>query len=335
MTGKKLKVEKTNILNKKTPQSLIRSILPETRIFNIRKFDEGYNNDTYDVTLLEGHVVLKLIRNNTNNQRNELATLGILRKTKSHRLFPKVIHFDLSSKNPYVLLEYLEGVPLSSVFEKVNNVEQIMEQLGQLKATLNSKKYSFFGKINASNKEVSRYETLSEYFDADIQKIFQELSKDFKNEQLVSESRSFWTKNKNLFNKDEGPCLCHGDTSLSNILVKKSGSAWKITGLIDFEYAHSGGAASDLYSSPKSFLQVVPYLNSLEKGYNKVSSLPKNWKKILWFSIWYRSVQWLKLLPSMSWQGLSPSQEKERKQKLKNKILAIMVKAKFAVEGEN
>ncbi len=333
MTEKKIKTGEVKIPSNKTSQSIIKSLLPDIRIFNIRKFEEGYNNATYDLTLSKDHVVLKLIRN-IHNSRNELTILETLRNSKLHRLFPNVIHSNLTSKNPYVLLQYLDGVSLSSVFEKVNNVEQVIEQLGQLKAVLNSKKYHYFGKIGLSHKETGRYKTLSEYFDVGIQKVFQYLSKDSKNEQLVNESHSFWIKNKNLFNKDKGPCLCHGDTSFQNILVKKNGGGWTITGLVDFEYAYSGGVASDLYSSPKSFLQVVPYLDALEKGYNKVSSLPGNWKKILWLSIWCRSLHWFKSLPSMSWQELTINQEKERKQKLKKKLLNVIVKAKTAVEGE-
>ena len=82
--------------------------------------------------------------------------------------------------------------------------------------------------------------------------------------------------------RHETPCLVHSDFDPSNILVRRMGGHWCVSGVLDWEYAHSGSPLADLGHILRPPAGEVPgFQQGLVQGYTaRGGKLPSAWRAI-------------------------------------------------------
>jgi Ser/Thr protein kinase RdoA (MazF antagonist) len=76
--------------------------------------------------------------------------------------------------------------------------------------------------------------------------------------------------------------LIHCDYNLKNILIRKVGSAWKVAGVLDWEFALAGSPLVDIGNFLRFEAELPPgFGESFIRGYLSSSSgLPANWRDV-------------------------------------------------------
>lgn len=196
-----------------------------------------------------GHNIILKVYTDERNWEREVKSLWLLGEGKKYT--PTLIDFGFGIGNEkWILMNRIPGKPLASVVESIDieEIRSLFFSIGQ-----------FHGKFHKNNLTNRYYDwaTCSKYY-----KHFEnyqefEISKNRRRaERLLSEEY----KENNLFKKAYENMLnleqhlggyitlsiCHNDFSPRNILVKKRGEQWGITGLIDFELSHPSCTDSDM-----------------------------------------------------------------------------------------
>ena len=117
----------------------------------------------------------------------------------------------------------------------------------------------------------------------DLNALKNDIVKNQLGEDAIDEINHYLDKYNKLLPDDKDNRLVHADFDPSNILVDKmSGQddAWKITGILDWEFAFSGSILSDIANMLRySHKMPAEYEESFLKGLIKTNIiLPKNWR---------------------------------------------------------
>jgi len=209
---------------------------------------------------------------------------------------PEIFILDKSKKilpNTYILMNKLEGTMLKHA--KMPNKEKMFFELGKDLAKLHEIKLSKFGWIYKN--KISRYEakyskpfkTMKEYFED----YWIEQKKEFMSAPnkkygkidkqsfmvLIPEMDEFIKERLYLLDSKIVPVFIHNDFSWENILVKKN-QHWKISGILDVEFAKVADAELELerYFDPFMF-DSKKFTQAFVKGYLSRKKLSKNFYK--------------------------------------------------------
>jgi len=138
---------------------------------------------------------------------------------------------------------------------------------------------------------------------------------------------------KSYLKKEIGPRLCHGDASLTNILVKKVGSKYVVSGIIDFEFCRSSGITQELFSGLRTQDRKYEHKDSLVKGNLRYNKLPKEWEQLICLYKWISSLDRLTKIKGMSWRNLDKKQTDERKKDLRRGALQNLKNMEKRIES--
>lgn len=244
---------------------------------------------------------------------NEVKVLKYINSKNIDVPIPEIKHADFS-KNlvpfGFVVMNLIPGLTLKEYVNKKEHSKDVFKELGMIKGKINSlrdKKYGDFTKQNTDS-----YSTVLK---EEWNKLKVKLIKSKLNKVWFVEQDDFFNKNIALTEKDVGPCLVHGDTSLNNVLVKDG----KVSGILDFEYAKFGCGIHDLFSSVKGFNIIFSNRNELINGYSKYVDVPNEWEKLMYFYQWFANIKALSHVKKMSWRDLDKKETYERKKSLRKK----------------
>ncbi len=97
----------------------------------------------------------------------------------------------------------------------------------------------------------------------------------------VSKINFYLEKYSHLFPGEDEKHLVHADFDPSNILVDKASGVWKVTAILDWEFAFSGSVLCDIANMLRYAHQVSPlFEKSFLQGLN--ISLPEHWRIIIY-----------------------------------------------------
>jgi Ser/Thr protein kinase RdoA (MazF antagonist) len=309
-------------------RKIIKSTWPDAKVVSITEFSEGYNNLAYNVCLKSGNYVVKIIKLKGFEKyllkQNKIRTLI----KKKYKNFPiaKIIKSDYTKKiidELYIILEYIEGNSLQTVYKKVPNKDEVYQGIGELYGQLHTIKLEEYGELDENLHLLKTYES---WYTHNTTNILKNL-KIAKEQKLMSAKtlkicEDFLKKNKGILKKEIGPRLCHGDASDTNILLKNDGAEYKVSGIIDFEFSRSSGVVHELFSGLRGLERKFMHKDKLVEGYLKYSKLPKNWEKLALFYNWMGHLNQLTKISKMKWRKLSESQTLERKKELRKTSLS-------------
>lgn len=183
---------------------------------------------------------------------------------------PKVIKYDDSCKiipRHYIVIEYVEGIPLNAPSVPKENKDNIQVELGGYAAKIHNIKSKIFGRPN-HDSTVKGHEKWSEVISEFTEEIADKVSeyKVFSEEQ-IRDFQDFFHKNINLFDINIEPCLVHGDLWEPNVIVKKDGESFRIAAIIDADRA--------IYADPEFEYVLWFGETNFMKGYGKQLDMSK------------------------------------------------------------
>ena len=275
---------------------------------NITIADEGYNNKVFLMNDLD--IAIKIIKKSEENAKNEMNVLNYINE-KINIPIPIIKHSDFSRKiipHPFVVMNIVPGFTLKKHVKSNKANTEIFYELGKIKGKINSIKNIDYGGFKEN--KIDNYQ---EVLHNEWNKIKLKLNMSELNKEFIIEQDNFFNKNLNLTKNDVGPCLVHGDTSLNNILIKDG----KISGILDFEYAHWGCGIQDLFSSIRGFNVFFSNKKELIKGYSEYIETPREWEKLMYFYQWFANIKALSQIGKMFWRDLNKEDTNERKKTLR------------------
>src|SRR3989344_8113470 len=311
---------------------IVQANFPKAKIKSIKEFTEGYNNITYKIRLDIGNFVVKLIK--LKGYEKYLLKQEKIRSLvrKKFKDFPiaKIIKSDYSNKiidGPYIILEMVDGESLQSAYSKIENKDKLYEEIGELYGKLHSIKMSSYGELDSNLNIIKKYKSWYNSNSNESRKILENIKENsLLSKRVISQNEVYFKKNKYLLKEEFGPCLCHGDAADTNIIVKKVGKEYYVSGLIDFEFSRSSGATQELFNGLRSFDKKYSHRGSLVKGYIKWSKLPQDWEKLIFFYHWMANLKQLTKIKGMKWRNLNDKDTVERKKNLRKKSIAELKK---------
>lgn len=298
---------------------LLRNFFSGETILHLEKFEEGYNNTAYDVTMSSGEYILKVLRHQPAKQwaqKHEEVRERVQAKYPDFSM-ARMLHVDFDCETPHCILQKLPGVSLKSAYETIENKDELFFEIGRRYGQLHSIKFNFYGDLDKHLKLENTYDNwldkCKQKFEKAVQKCRERslLSEDFLQCQI-----DYYHKYSYLLEEETSPCLTHGDSSLSNIIVRKVDGAWQLSGFIDFEFASSGGAVYDLFKSLRTYRQKLENAKSLIRGHNQIMQLSKKSKDLGQFYAWLSLFVSIPGIHSLQWEGLSEKKTVYRRKKI-------------------
>jgi len=102
-------------------------------------------------------------------------------------------------------------------------------------------------------------------------------------EKMVSQIRSLFLTHKKFLPDDSAPSLVHADYGPENILVDKFDGVWKITAILDWEFAYSDNWITDVSNMLRYAHKMPPaFEEAFLLGISKAGlSLPNHWRSTI------------------------------------------------------
>jgi Ser/Thr protein kinase RdoA (MazF antagonist) len=321
-------------------RKIISKVWPQAKIESIKEFPEGYNNVAYDVKLETENYVIKIMKikgfERYAIKQKKLRTL--IRKKFKDFPIAKVVKLDYSKKvidKPYIITEKIEGESLLKAYDNVKNKEELFEQIGEIYGKMHSIKLDKYGELDENLNLIKVHRSI---YVKNCEKMSRTLKK-IEDRKLLSKKsveshKKFFENHKELLKKENGPVLCHGDSALTNIIVKKEGGKYKVSGIIDFEFCRSSGVVHDLFGGFQRFHKKYAYKDSLVKGHSKYCDVPKEWEDLTLLYKWIGHLEKITQIRKMKWRNLNEEKTVERKKELRKHCLQELRKI-MKVLGKN
>ena len=244
----------------------------------------GFANSNYRLHLEDNtSVVLRISTKPLSEFRKELQVLNLLRGTVP---VPQVIGKEFSKQYPFAILEFIEGEPLSMIMNTVSPQElnAATTEAGKALHVVHSfdlGKAGFFDehfifKPEFTNFGKAWYDYIcsalgSERVQQRLGKVLQERALN-----LVQSKRAIY---KSITNTTR---LIHCDYNPKNIMMRRIASQWRVTAILDWEFAASGSPLADLGNFLR-FDDELPhgFSEAFVQGYAANSALlVDNWREI-------------------------------------------------------
>ncbi len=312
---------------------------PKSRIKSIKEFPEGYNNIAYDVKLNNGNYVIKIIKLKGFEtyvlKQNKIKTI-VFKKFKD---FPitKIIKSDYTKRvidRPYIITERLEGKSVLKSYKEINNKEEVFREIGEIYGKMHSFKMKSYGELDSNLNLIKTYKSWYLENCKKVKKIFDKLEeRKLLSPKTLKQNKDFFDSVKPLLRKEIGPRLCHGDASLTNILVKKVGKKSVVSGIIDFEFSRASGIVQELFSGLRTPDRKLTHKEDLTEGYLKYNKLPKDWEKLVYLYKWISYLNRLSSINGMNWRNLTEEKTVQRKKNMRKESLLNLRKMQKKLES--
>lgn len=278
---------------------------------DIERIEKGYNSRVY----ASENYVIKIIKNPMSAEK-EVRVIDFLSEKLPEFPVPRVVRWDDSESLvpfKYTVLTRLPGETLDDAYDTINEKPSVFFSLGRFKGMLNSIRNNVFGDIDKKLHITNRFESWSEFMENDVTHSLGKLKEQGFD---ITDEEKFWSSAKHILKHEIGPCLCHGDTSLSNILVMDS----QIMGFIDFEYARWGGGMHDLFSSIRGFKTLYQHTEDILRGYAEYYKVGE-WERLMWLYQWIANIKQLSNIRKMKWRELTEEECERRKRHIYQKSM--------------
>lgn len=248
-----------SVTKAKVTENQIRQLVQNTfgnqhSSYQIEELKDGYFNLAYLITFQDAFkTVLKiapspsiqLMRYEKDIMKAEVEVLNRI-KAYTEVLVPKVLDYNSKGniiENEYFFMEYIDGVPLNKLSEKLTSLEadSIYEQLGAFTKQINSIRGDSFGYIVQEDR---KFHTWGEAFIRIIKDVLED-GEDAGVLLPVGYDEIYKTVSvkKDILNLVTKPSLLHKDLWAGNIFVNPE--TLKITGVVDCERAIWGDPILD------------------------------------------------------------------------------------------
>ncbi len=194
---------------------------------------------------------------------------------------PEVYFIGECEGYPYAITEYMGGMSLRDLLLNHPNetIEGIMVQAGQILASIQKYPFPRAGFFDA-DLNVSQPTSRQDYITFARECLAHPtVLKKFESKTIPKLTEIFETY-ASLFPDENQTHLVHGDYGPENILVDKIEDQWKITAILDWEFAHSGSTLCDVANMLRYAHKMSPVFEEafLQGLTQSGATLPKNWR---------------------------------------------------------
>lgn len=213
----------------------------------------------------------------------ELTSLNLLESSTIRS--PKILKYgNLHNGSEWLMTQYLEGELFDKVMDDLSyeNKLRIFGELGEELGKLHSiTSFDFICEVEENNQNKRRNIDSHKNFVKGMEEIIEKvLNQNLPNKKILMEAIKQIRDNYHILDINFVPRLIHGDFDGRNILVKKIGDIYSISGIIDFEGSHLSNSEKDFVSLyyryffyddnyKETFLNSYSRLIDIKAGFNE------------------------------------------------------------------
>ena len=277
-----------------------------SKVLEIKRINEGYSHFMFDVKINKfPFEAIFRFQNAPSTDTNISKEIWVMGRLKEKGLpVPKIYaaRYNKKVKKGFMILEKFKSTRLDTLWEKLNQKERedILEQIGQMLKKMHEIKLEKFGYIEnygEINSEANGYffrkntdkplshnpfvrEWLVQHF-KEVGRFFSIKKMKKKTKKVGEEVLEYILNQKSNLNYLKKPTLIHGDLIFGHVFVSKSKEGYKISGVIDFEFALSHEPEYEFIKLHRAgVFENEKLKKALMKGYG-----PINEKKVLFHRI--------------------------------------------------
>ncbi|MGQ3889810.1 phosphotransferase family protein [Legionella sp. CNM-1927-20] len=179
----------------------------------------------------------------------------------------------------FAFTQYLPGITLRDLLlsKQAFNMNELMYEVGTLATKIHAHTFPKPGFFNRQMQIMQSSETsYIEYAKSCLKndRVVSVLEAD-----IISKITYYLSQLGPFFSSQDEKCLVHGDFDPANILVSQEDKQWKISGILDWEFAFSGSPLFDVANMLRyAHHMPLAFKNSFLKGLSLSYSLPKDWQ---------------------------------------------------------
>lgn len=263
-----------------TIQAMVAMALPEKKLASYEVISGGCANLNIKIALLDEAqpLILRIYVRDKDAAYREQKLAELIKHAVP---IPKVYFVGEYEDYRFALTEYMPGITLRDLLlnHPNDNIESVMLQAGQMLASIQQVQFPMTGFFDTDLK-VSQPITKQDYLTF-IQTC---LTHPTVVEQIgpnnIDKIKEYHEKYSALLLDEAQSHLVHADYDPANILVDKTEDQWKITAILDWEFAHSGPTLLDVANMLRYAHHMPPifeeaFLQGLQQG---GVTLPENWR---------------------------------------------------------
>jgi aminoglycoside phosphotransferase (APT) family kinase protein len=194
---------------------------------------------------------------------------------------PQVYFVGDMEEHRFVIAEFMSGITLRDYLlsNDSSDMEKLMIEAGEVLAQIQTVRFShsgFFG------KDLSIEEPITEtgYVDFAKECLKHPTVIDTLGDATISKINSLLDTHASLFPDETQNHLVHGDYDPANLLVNRINGRWKVSCVLDWEFAFSGSPLQDIanmlrYAHHMPTIYETSFLSGVQKG---GVSLPEDWR---------------------------------------------------------
>jgi len=261
-------------------QAMVREALPQKTLLSHEIISGGCANLNLKLTLKEEPkpFILRIYVRDTEGAYREQKLAHLLKKCVP---LPDVYFIGECEGYWYAITEYISGINLRDFLlnHPHENMQQVMREAGQILSTIQSYEFPIAGFFDAQLNIIQPTSRQSYITFAKECLAQPGVLKAF-GPKALSHLTKVFEKHQSLFPDEHQTHLVHGDYGPENLLVDKVEGQWKITGVLDWEFAFSGSPLQDVANMLR-YAHHMPSLfeESFLRGLKETSLvLPENWR---------------------------------------------------------
>lgn len=265
---------------------LIQPLLPGEKVLSSMVASGGLSNTNIRVECsgAESPLLVRIYSREAPAAGKEFA---LNRLTHLHVPSPAFLFHSLSNAitgHPYAILQWVEGERLELVTSRLHNLSDLGQSVGLALGAVHSFKFEHSGFLRDDLTPIEPLDLgrsgLLSYIK---QCLLSEPARQRVDERLVAALLDFVEREGHLLDSWCQPaCLSHSDFGGSNILVRECAGQWKVSAVLDWEFAFSGAPFFDFGNLLRPPLGLrEDFTEGLSRGYVSAGGhLPTQWKRI-------------------------------------------------------
>ena len=263
-------------LDQRTILKLLAPVFDEQSIERVEPLSGGKANSNFRVSVAGvGDVVLRVY---TRDAKASLKETELLRLLQGRVAVPSVVYFDsdpLDFDYPYAVLSWSDGVSLMEAFASGQDAHGLGSALGAALAAIHLQQLDFAdpldGQLSPTNVSFLDY----------IEECLQDRNTTL-DAAFVARASEFVRSNSHLLpSRGEPQVLVHGDYKAGNLIVDRDVEGWRVSGVLDWEFAFLGPALFD-FAALLRFADRMPagFQPGVAHGYRGHGGvLPPDWQR--------------------------------------------------------
>jgi aminoglycoside phosphotransferase (APT) family kinase protein len=275
--------ESTTVLDEAEIRELVRSYLGGSEIECVSVLTGGFVNSNYRLVLPDHRSLVLRIAARPGDLKKELR---VLKHVQGVVPVPAVVAEDFSGPRPFALLQFIEGALLSDGLSSLDGVDltRVAFEAGRPLQAVHSFDFGEAGFFDENFVFDPAFENFGVgLYDYICSNLVSGRVRERLGENLAARALEYVQANRDVYwSVPNSTRLIHCDYNLKNILIRQTGSVWKLTGVLDWEFAMAGSPLVDVGNFLRFEDELPPgFSGSFIKGYLSSSiGLPDNWREV-------------------------------------------------------